>query len=167
MKEKNQLLRWPYHKTLFTRGGAEPLLGLCPPDLLSQPATTICASPDDGKLLLEARAFICWPWINKHNARRKKKNSIFLLFPSAAGALHEEIKHLRDTASATTMLTPCPRIALETGKHQSRPAEAPGICKPPKPRASAQRSSANPTPHSSSKAPAEPPASGVNEGEEG
>lgn len=82
MKEKNQPQRWPYHKILFTRAGAEPLLGLCPPDLFPQPAIT-CASLDDGKLLLEARALICWPWSNKYIAGRKNKKPkcIFFLFP--------------------------------------------------------------------------------------
>lgn len=83
MKERNQLLRWMYHKILFTGGGAEPLLGFCPPDLFPQPAIATCALLDDGKLLLEARAFICWPWSNKYIAGRKK-NSLGFFFSSLA-----------------------------------------------------------------------------------
>lgn len=85
--------------------------------------------------------------------QEEKKNSIFgffffFYFPSAAGAQHEEIKHLQENTSVATMLTPCPGTASEAGPHQHRPAEALSVCKPPKPRAPAQRSSANPTPQS-------------------
>lgn len=71
MKDRNQLLCWMYYKILFTGGGAEPLLRLCPSDFFLQPAITTCALPDDGKLLLEARAFICWPQSNRCTAGRK------------------------------------------------------------------------------------------------
>lgn len=51
------------------RGGTEP-------DLFPQPAIATCASPHDGKLLLEARAFICWPRSNKYIARKEKTKKI-------------------------------------------------------------------------------------------
>lgn len=83
------------------------------------------------------------------DALQEEKQSRFFLFPGAARALHEEIKHLQDNTSATMLLTLCSSIASEMGVHQNHPAEALSICQQPKPRAPAQRGSANPTLQSS------------------